>query len=247
MSLTDVLARVNSIQEKLEIHAEAMAPAKKKTSEFTQALLSAQKNARRQAQMQMMQQQQGMPGMYPGQYPPQGGQIPGMYGQMPGMQGMMGMPSAAPTGSGSATMPSPEILNLFQTSARKHGVPLEFALAVGKAESGFRPDAISPAGAQGIMQLMPATAAGFGVTNSFDPAQNIDAGMRFLKNLLAKFNGDMKLAAAGYNAGPNAVTRFGGVPPYSETQAYVQKVLNNVRDYAGHTMSMPTGLPSQLS
>ena len=96
--------------------------------------------------------------------------------------------------------------------------------AVIHAESAFRPDAISRKGAQGLMQLMPGTADMYGVEDPFDAAQNIDAGVQHLAGLLQRYNGDVTLAAAAYNAGEGAVKRWGGIPPYEETKVYVQRV-----------------------
>jgi len=92
------------------------------------------------------------------------------------------------------------------------------------AESAFNPMAMSNKGAQGLMQLMPGTAGDLGVSDAFDAAQNIDGGARYLAQLLRDFNGDVKLAAAAYNAGEAAVQKYGGVPPYDETQVYVARV-----------------------
>jgi soluble lytic murein transglycosylase-like protein len=126
---------------------------------------------------------------------------------------------------------SPEIRSMFTRSAQSHSVPLELVMAVAKAESGFRPDAVSPAGARGIMQLMPATGAGLGVRDFFDPAQNIEGGTRYLRNALRIFDNDVVKAVASYNAGVGAVQQHGGVPPYSETRNYVRKVLQYAREY----------------
>ena len=110
------------------------------------------------------------------------------------------------------------------TAARLNQVDESMVRAIIHAESAFHAEALSPVGAQGLMQLMPGTAGMYGVTNSFDPGQNIAAGVKHLRMLLDMFDGDFELAAAGYNAGENAVLRNGGVPPYAETQVYVQRV-----------------------
>lgn len=118
-------------------------------------------------------------------------------------------------------------------AARKFGVEEAVVRAIMHAESAFNPNALSRAGAQGLMQLMPATARRFGVTNAYDPAQNIHGGVEYLAWLLKRFNGDLTLAAAGYNAGEGAVDRHKGVPPYSETQRYVQRVAVLAERYRG--------------
>ncbi len=114
--------------------------------------------------------------------------------------------------------------DLFQRAGARHGVDPALLAAVAKAESGFDPTAVSHAGAQGLMQLMPGTAAGLGVTNSFDPEQAVDGAARLLAGHLDTY-GSVELALAAYNAGPGAVNRYGGIPPYDETQRYVPKVL----------------------
>jgi soluble lytic murein transglycosylase-like protein len=114
---------------------------------------------------------------------------------------------------------------LVRDAAVRNGLAPELVAAVVKVESGFRPDAVSPKGAQGLMQLMPRTAASLGVRNAFDPAQNLDGGTRFLGALLALYGGDRKKALAAFNAGEDAVRRHGGVPPFKETQDYVRAVL----------------------
>ena len=117
--------------------------------------------------------------------------------------------------------------DLFVSAGRKHGVSPTLLAEVARAESAFNPRAVSHAGAQGLMQLMPATAAGLGVSNSFDPAQAVDGAARLLRELLDRF-GRTDLALAGYNAGPGAVLRYNGVPPYSETQSYVAKIMSRL-------------------
>ena len=113
---------------------------------------------------------------------------------------------------------------LFSAAARTHRVDEAWLRAVAHVESAFQARALSPKGAQGIMQLMPATATQYRVRDPFDPQQSIDAGARHLAYLLRRYNGDFTLAAAAYNAGEGAVARHGGVPPYRETLAYVSKV-----------------------
>jgi soluble lytic murein transglycosylase-like protein len=114
---------------------------------------------------------------------------------------------------------------IAEAAAQRHGLDPALVLAVVSVESAFRPDAVSPKGAQGLMQLMPATAAALGVADPFDPEQNLEAGSRHLRELVAFYDGDLTRALAAYNAGPGAVSRHRGVPPYRETREYVRKVL----------------------
>ncbi len=118
-----------------------------------------------------------------------------------------------------------DVRALAAAAARRHGVDPELVLAVVAVESAFRKDAVSPKGAQGLMQLMPGTASALGVDDALDPAENLDGGTRHLGSLLALYGGDLRRALAAYNAGEGAVARHGGVPPYRETRAYVRKVL----------------------
>lgn len=114
---------------------------------------------------------------------------------------------------------------LIDQAAARYGIDRNVLRGLIRAESGFNPRATSPAGAAGLTQLMPATARALGVSDPYEPAQAIDAGARYLRQQLDAFGGDYRLALAAYNAGPAAVRRFGGVPPYAETRAYVQRVL----------------------
>ena len=117
------------------------------------------------------------------------------------------------------------IETLIEKYAQKNNLDSDFIKAVVKQESGFNPDATSKCGAMGLMQLMPQTAKGLGVTDAYDPEQNIEGGVKYLKSMMNRFNNDPKLALAAYNAGPGAVQRYGDVPPYRETQNYVKNIL----------------------
>jgi soluble lytic murein transglycosylase-like protein len=112
----------------------------------------------------------------------------------------------------------------IKAAAERYGVEEAVVRAIIHAESAFRPNATSHAGAQGLMQLIPATASRFGVADAYDPAQNISGGVQYLAWLMKRFDSDLTLVAAGYNAGEGAVQKYGGVPPYAETQRYVQRV-----------------------
>jgi soluble lytic murein transglycosylase-like protein len=116
-------------------------------------------------------------------------------------------------------------LNEITAAANKYGVDPALLAGLVKAESNFNPKAQSGVGAKGLTQLMDATARGLGVNNSFDVQQSLEGGAKFLGGLLKQFHGDQSLALAAYNAGPGAVQKYGGIPPYQETQRYVPKVL----------------------
>ncbi|MDQ3281775.1 MAG: lytic transglycosylase domain-containing protein [Acidobacteriota bacterium] len=124
-----------------------------------------------------------------------------------------------------AAAPAPAQLAAFiEEAARQHRVDPRLVAAIARRESAFNPNAVSRVGACGVMQLMPETAKYLGVTNVFDARQNIFGGARYLRTLLDTFHGDLDLALAAYNAGPGAVAKYGGIPPYRETQSYVAAV-----------------------
>jgi soluble lytic murein transglycosylase-like protein len=120
-----------------------------------------------------------------------------------------------------------QLTDMISRISKKHGVDEKLVNAVIRQESGFNPKAKSHCGAMGLMQLMPATAKGLGVTDAYNPVQNVEGGVKYLKNLLGKYNGNVILALAAYNAGSGAVDKYDGVPPYAETQNYVKKILAN--------------------
>jgi soluble lytic murein transglycosylase-like protein len=122
-----------------------------------------------------------------------------------------------------------DLRELAVATARKHGLDPELVLAVVGVESAFQPDAVSPKGAQGLMQLMPGTADSLGVEDAFDPGQNLDGGVRHLGSLLTLYDGDLSRALAAYNAGEGAVARHRGIPPFRETREYVKRVLERYR------------------
>jgi len=137
-----------------------------------------------------------------------------------------GVPARAP-------VPPEQIDALVQQNAATWQVDPALIKAVIANESGFNATATSKTGAQGLMQLMPDTAASLGVRDAYDPVQNVAGGTRYLRGLLDRFGGDVERAVAAYNAGPGAVEKYDGVPPYAETRNYVQNVLSSFHSYSG--------------
>jgi len=135
---------------------------------------------------------------------------------------MAGAPAAAPGPAAPRT-----IEELVADAARKYALPRSLVRAVARAESALDPAAVSSKGAQGVMQLMPATAKELGVRNAFDPAENIDAGCRLLRQLLEKYEGRVAEALAAYNAGAGAVAKHNGIPPYRETRGYIRRIVKD--------------------
>lgn len=141
------------------------------------------------------------------------------------VQRELGLPQSKSRSNTVSANPSrPDLNSLIEEAAARHNVDANLVRAVIKVESNFNPNAISPKGAMGLMQLMPATARSLNVTNPFDPQQNVDAGVRHLKSLLETNSGDVQRSLAAYNAGQGAVQRNRGIPPYAETRNYVRQI-----------------------
>ena len=175
--------------------------------------------------------------LQPGTAPPAGSTT--FSAALAGAQAPAQAAAALPVGaaSGAATPFAAEI----EAAAQQHGIDPALLKALIRQESNFNPNAVSPAGATGLTQLMPATAQGLGVTDPTNPQQAIEGGAKYLRQQLDRFGGDEKMALAAYNAGPGAVARFGGVQPYAETQSYVQKVMGYAEQY--RTAGAPAPAP----
>lgn len=154
--------------------------------------------------------------------------------------------SSTPVAAASSIEYTNETLeSIFQKASETYGVSVNLLKAIAKAESGFNQYATSKSGAMGIMQLMPSTAAGLGVSDAYDAEQNIMGGANLISQLLTKYNGDVSLALAAYNAGSGNVDKYGGIPPFTETQNYVSKILG----YLGGdvSVSVPSSTTSSIS
>lgn len=136
----------------------------------------------------------------------------------------------------SLTVPT-DLMSIFEEAADTYGVDVNLLTAIAKQESNFTADATSSSGAMGIMQLMPATAQGLGVSDAYDPYQNIMGGAKYISQLLSRYDGDVSLALAAYNAGSGNVAKYGGIPPFAETQNYVSKVLGYYQKWSRHSVT----------
>jgi soluble lytic murein transglycosylase-like protein len=134
-------------------------------------------------------------------------------------------PESSPTDP--AVSNSQDLSAIISSASARSRIDADFIASVIRAESANNPRAVSPKGARGLMQLMPETASSLGVKNSFDPSENVDGGVRYLRDLLVRYNGDVAKALAAYNAGPQRVQQYKGVPPYRETHAYVARIIND--------------------
>jgi soluble lytic murein transglycosylase len=153
--------------------------------------------------------------------------------------GLAPRPAVVPA---AATAPRHAFHDYIREASARYGVPEPIVTAVIRAESGFNPHAVSPKGARGLMQLMPQTASLLGVRNSFDPEENIDGGVRHLRALIERFENNLPLALAAYNAGELAVTSYRGIPPFPETRGYVAKIMAMLNGGTG--LEVPVARPA---
>ena len=149
--------------------------------------------------------------------------------------------------SSASSYTSNELDSIFEDAANTYGVSSIILKSIAKAESGFNPSAVSNAGAVGIMQLMPSTAAALGVSNSYDARENIMGGAKYISQLLSNYQGNISLALAAYNAGSANVDKYGGIPPFTETQNYVKKVLSYMEEFGSAVSNTVSSVSDQLS
>src|SRR4051812_38565062 len=211
MSIDSVLARMNALQALMDSASGAAAPATDNTAAFSAAMNAAT-------------------GTSPGPNA-NSATLPSPIGTAT----IAGATGTTATGGASALPAGTPYGSEITASAQRNGLDPALLAGLIKQESGFNANARSGAGAQGLTQLMPGTAAGLGVTNPLDPGQAIEGGAKYLKQQLDRFGGDVARALAAYNAGPGAVQRFGGVPPYAETQNYVRAVQANAASFRNPT------------
>jgi soluble lytic murein transglycosylase-like protein len=213
MSIDSVLARMNALQALMDSASGAVAPATDDTAGFSAAMTAATAGSGTGA-----------------------GASNAGFANLASPIGTATIAGADTAATGASALPAGTPYGAEITaSAQRNGLDPALLAGLIKQESGFNPNARSGAGAQGLTQLMPGTAAGLGVTNPLDPAQAIEGGAKYLKQQLDRFGGDVARALAAYNAGPGAVQRFGGVPPYAETQNYVRAVQANAANFRNPT------------
>ena len=162
-------------------------------------------------------------------------------------KGEMATRAIQPVKADNASPPSPEINDLVEQTASRHQIDPQLVHAIIKVESEYDPKAVSRKGAMGLMQLIPETAQRFGVANPFNPKENIEGGVSYLKHLLNLFGGDLSLSLAAYNAGEGAVQRFGGIPSFAETRDYVRKVTDIYQSVSPQSGTNASGNKTQAS
>ena len=175
-----------------------------------------------------------------------GGEIEGFEQEQSAVPLAPAAPASAPQTTTSGVLPVKDpIKTLIASAASRYQIDPDFVASVVKAESGFNPTAVSPKGARGLMQLMPRTAARLGVENALDPAANVEGGTKYLRQLLDQYDGDAVKVLAAYNAGPQRVEQYGGIPPYPETRAYVARIIDDYNrkklQQQAHSPAAPAG------
>jgi soluble lytic murein transglycosylase-like protein len=212
MSIDSVLARMNALQALMDSASGAVAPATDNSAAFSAAMDAAATGTGTNANANFANLASPI-----------------------GTATIAGATDTSATGGASALPAGTPYGSEITAAAQRNGLDPALLAGLIKQESGFNANARSGAGAQGLTQLMPGTAAGLGVTNPLDPGQAIEGGAKYLKQQLDRFGGDVARALAAYNAGPGAVQRFGGVPPYAETQNYVRAVQANAATFRNPT------------